>query len=43
MDELIREHTLIGVYAYLDDVMICGNLVDDHEANKERFLEAARD
>ena len=43
MDELIREHNLIGVYAYLDDVTICGNSVDDHEANKERFLEAARD
>ena len=43
MDDLIREHALKGVFAYLDDVTICGDSVEDHDLNKLKFLEAAED
>ena len=43
MDEMIREHQLEGVFVYLDDVTVCGNSLEYHESNKNKFLEAAKE
>lgn len=41
MDSLIKEEGLVGTYAYLDDVTICGMTQQEHDDNLAKFLEAA--
>ena len=42
MDIFISEEKLAGTFAFLDNVTICGTTQEEHGANLERFLEAAR-
>ena len=42
MDSLIKEEGLVGTYAYLDDVTICGMTQQEHDDNLNKFLEAAK-
>lgn len=42
MDSLIQEEQLMGTYAYLDNVTICGKTQEEHDANLDKFLEAAK-
>ena len=41
MDSIIKEEGLSVTYSYLDDVTICGRDQKEHDANLQRFLEAA--
>ena len=41
MDSLIKKDGLVGTYAYLDDVTICGMTQQEHDDNLSKFLEAA--
>ena len=41
MDDFIKRHELVGVYAYLDDITVCGKDQTEHDANLEKFFEAA--
>ena len=41
MDSLIKEEGLVGTYAYLDDVTICGMTQQEHDDNLTKFREAA--
>ena len=42
MSNFVRKETLPGVFPYLDNITICGKDQADHDANLERFLEAAK-
>ncbi|XP_066945262.1 uncharacterized protein [Macrobrachium rosenbergii] len=42
INDIIRTNGLEGVYAYLDDVVVCGNTQEEHDENLRRFMEAAR-
>ncbi|CAB3981036.1 Retrovirus-related Pol poly from transposon [Paramuricea clavata] len=42
MVKLVEQHTLNGVFPYLDNITICGKDQEDHDENLERFLEAAK-
>ena len=44
MDTFISEEKLVGTFAYLDNVPICGTTLtqEEHERNLVRFLEAGR-
>ena len=42
MDSVIKEEGLVGTYAYLDDVTICGMTQEEHDDNLNKFLEAAK-
>ncbi|XP_027225401.2 uncharacterized protein K02A2.6 [Penaeus vannamei] len=41
MDSLIKEEGLVGTYAYLDNVTICGMTQQEHDGYLNKFLEAA--
>ena len=41
MDEMIRNHNLHGVFAYLDNLIICGKSQEDHDLHFKRFMEVA--
>ncbi|XP_054259818.1 uncharacterized protein LOC128984513 [Macrosteles quadrilineatus] len=40
MDQIIRKEKLNGVYAYLDDLTVCGKDQKDHDENLRTFLDA---
>jgi len=42
MDEFISNNKLHGIYAYLDNLTVCGRDQDEHDANLSRFLDAAK-
>lgn len=42
MDDFISSNQLRGTYAYLDDVTICGESLEEHDRNLEAFMDAAR-
>ena len=42
MDEFISNNKLHGIYAYLDNLTVCGRDQDKHDANLSRFLDAAK-
>ena len=42
MDSIIKEEGLVGTFAYLDDVTVCGMTQEDHDYNLNRFIEAAK-
>ena len=42
MDEFISVHRLQGIYAYLDDITICGRTLEEHDHNLKAFLSAAK-
>ena len=42
MDSLIKEEGLVGTYAYLDDVTVCGMTQEEHDDNLKKFVEAAK-
>ncbi|XP_041989092.1 uncharacterized protein LOC121740463 [Aricia agestis] len=37
---IITEEKLMGTYAYLDDVTICGKTIEEHDTNLKRFRDA---
>ena len=37
MDELIELNNLVGTYAYLDDIVVCGHSLEDHDKNLNAF------
>ena len=39
MDGIIRKENLEGVYAYLDDVTICGKTQNEHDKNLKAFMQ----
>ena len=41
MDDMIRNYNLHGVYAYLDNLIICGKTQEDHDLVFKRFMEVA--
>lgn len=41
MNEFIKSNDLHGVFAYLDDVLVCGTTLEDHNKNLEKFKAAA--
>ena len=41
MDNFIQNNRLQETYAYLDDVIICGDNKEDHDKNLQAFLDAA--
>jgi transposase InsO family protein len=41
INEFIQEHKLEGVYAYLDDVLVCGTTYEEHDTNLQKFKDAA--
>ncbi|CAM1308932.1 Uncharacterised protein r2_g1910 [Pycnogonum litorale] len=43
MNGFIKKFNLQKTYAYLDDVTIAGETVDEHERNLQRFLSAAKE
>ena len=42
VDSFIQEEELVGTYAYLDNITICGMTQEEHDANLTKFLEAAK-
>ena len=38
---MIEDFNLKGVFAYLDDITVCGNSVEEHDENSLKFVEAA--
>lgn len=42
MTEFVRKEHLAGVFPYLDNLTICGKDQDEHDANLELFLAAAK-
>jgi hypothetical protein len=42
LDRIIAEEGLIGTYAYIDDITICGHTQHEHDSNLEKFLEAVK-
>ena len=40
IDNIISEEKLVGVYAYLDDVTICGRTQSEHDLHLDKFMEA---
>jgi len=40
MDRIISNENLNGVYAYLDDITICGKNQSEHDLNLNKFLNA---
>nr|XP_039250117.1 uncharacterized protein LOC120327823 [Styela clava] len=42
MMNLVKEENLTGVFAYLDNITICGHTQQDHDINLQKFLEAAK-
>ena len=42
MMRFVEEFGLKGVFPYLDDITICGKDQEEHDANLERFIEAAK-
>lgn len=42
MDDFIRDNCLEGTFVYLDDVTVCGKTKEEHDANLQRFLDAAK-
>ena len=40
MDSIIGDSGLQSTYAYIDDVIICGERQEDHDRNLQRFREA---
>ena len=42
IDSIIKAEGLKGVYAYLDDITICGRNQEDHDQNLKQFLSVAR-
>ena len=42
MSNFVRKEMLPGVFPYFDNITICGKDQADHDANLERFLEAAK-
>ena len=42
IDEIIRIEKLNDTFAYLDNVTICGNTVEEHDLSLTRFLDVAR-
>ena len=41
MTDFVRKEGLTRVFPYLDNITICGNGQEEHDANLECFLEAA--
>ncbi|KAL0839392.1 hypothetical protein ABMA28_016120 [Loxostege sticticalis] len=41
LEFIIEKENLVGTYAYLDDVTICGVTKDEHDKNLNTFLQAA--
>ena len=41
MNSIIRDNNLQRTYAYLDDVIICGQTKEEHDANLQKFLAIA--
>lgn len=41
MDNIIKENQLTSTYAYLDDVMVCGEDKQSHDDNLQRFMAVA--
>lgn len=41
MDNFISSHHLRSTYAYLDDVTICGETLEEHDQNLRSFMDAA--
>ena len=42
IDSVIKNENLEGVFAYLDDVTVCGNDRTEHDQNLEKFMTAVR-
>ena len=41
MNEFIESHSLEKIFAYIDDIIICGSTVEEHNTNLEQFMNAA--
>ena len=41
MNEFIKSNSLENTYAYIDDIIICGKTVEEHNTNLEKFMNAA--
>ena len=41
MNQVIDSHDLGATFAYLDDIIVCGNSQEEHDQNLKRFLEMA--
>lgn len=40
IDSIIKQKNLVGTYAYLDDITICGRTQQEHDTNLSNFLKA---
>ena len=41
VDEIIHKENLQATYAYIDNLTVCGNTKEEHDANLERFYQVA--
>lgn len=42
MDSIIEEEGLTGIFAYMDDVTICGVTQEEHDEHLQKFLSAPK-
>ena len=42
INKIIQNENLSGVYAYIDDVTVCGKSQEEHDTNLKKFLEAVK-
>ena len=42
MDDIIRQNNLMGTFAYLDNLLVCGKTREEHDFNLQAFLDVAR-
>jgi transposase InsO family protein len=42
MNSLINSHKLIGVFSYLDDIIIAGKTKEEHDENLNKFMEVTK-
>ena len=43
MDQLVEKYSLQATFPYLDNITVCGKTQDEHDANLEKFLAAAKE
>ena len=43
LDEILRKENVKGTFAYVDNVIVCGETEEEHEQNLKRFLKVAEE